>query len=77
MSEQPAISINCGFSSGGTPIGLQIVTRRFADLQALQLARWFEHRRGPIVRWPEPPKARPWALPLDPAGAGGPRPAKC
>ena len=55
MSEQPAISLNCGFSSGGTPIGLQIVTRRFADLQALQLARWFEQRRGPITHWPEPP----------------------
>ncbi len=54
MSEQPAVSLNCGFSETGTPIGLQIVTRRFADLQALQLARWFEARRGPI-RWPTLP----------------------
>ena len=58
MSEQPAISINCGFSSAGTPIGLQIVTRRFADGQALRLARWFEQRRGPITAWPKPPLAR-------------------
>ena len=54
MSEQPAVSLNCGFSASGTPIGLQIVTRRFADLQALQLARWFEAGRDPIT-WPRPP----------------------
>ena len=54
MSEQPAVSLNCGFSTSGTPIGLQIITRRFADLQALQLARWFEERRGPITNWPQP-----------------------
>ena len=57
MSEQPAVSLNCGFSDAGTPIGLQIVTRRFDDLRALQLARWFEARRGPI-RWPAPPPGR-------------------
>ena len=55
MGEQPAVSINCGHSSGGTPIGLQIVTRRHADLQAIQLARWYEGRRGPMPRWPQPP----------------------
>ncbi|GBQ65876.1 amidase [Ameyamaea chiangmaiensis NBRC 103196] len=52
MGEQPAFSINCGFSRGGTPIGLQIVTRRFEDLQAMQLAFWYEQQRGPITNWP-------------------------
>ncbi|WP_233140392.1 amidase [Acetobacter sp. DsW_063] len=52
MSEQPAISVNCGFSQEGTPIGLQIVTSRFKDLQALQLAGWFESRCGRVERWP-------------------------
>ena len=52
MSEQPALSIHCGFSSGGMPIGMQIVTRRFADLHLLQLARAFEEARGPIRGWP-------------------------
>jgi Asp-tRNA(Asn)/Glu-tRNA(Gln) amidotransferase A subunit family amidase len=56
MSEQPAVSINAGFSSEGMPLGLQIVTRRFADVQALALARWYEERRGPI-QWPGPPNA--------------------
>jgi aspartyl-tRNA(Asn)/glutamyl-tRNA(Gln) amidotransferase subunit A len=55
MSEQPAVSINCGFSASGTPIGLQIVTPRFADLQALQLSRWYEQRREANPVWPAPP----------------------
>ncbi len=55
MSEQPAISLNCGFSSTGMPIGLQIVTRRFEDLQALQLARWYEEERGAMTCWPTAP----------------------
>jgi aspartyl-tRNA(Asn)/glutamyl-tRNA(Gln) amidotransferase subunit A len=55
MSEQPAISINCGFSWEGWPIGLQIVTPRFADAQAVALARWYEDRRGPVLDWPEDP----------------------
>jgi aspartyl-tRNA(Asn)/glutamyl-tRNA(Gln) amidotransferase subunit A len=52
MSEQPAISLNCGFSQGGMPIGLQIVARRFADWQTLGLARWFEARGGLNIPWP-------------------------
>ena len=54
MSEQPAVSLNCGFTSGGMPIGLQIITRRFADAQALALARWYEVR-SPRIEWPKPP----------------------
>lgn len=57
MGEQPAVSLNCGFSRDGTPIGLQIVTPRFADARALQLARWYESQRGPITDWPLPPEA--------------------
>mgnify|MGYP003592255336 CR=1 FL=1 len=57
MSEQPASSINCGFSSTGLPIGLQIVGPRFADLFVLKLSRAYERWRGPM-RWPEPPSAR-------------------
>jgi Asp-tRNA(Asn)/Glu-tRNA(Gln) amidotransferase A subunit family amidase len=55
MSEQPAIAINCGFAREGWPIGLQIVTPRFADAQAVALARWFEERRGPLQHWPADP----------------------
>src|SRR6266436_559088 len=46
MSEQPAASINCGYTKEGKPIGLQIAGRRFDDLGVLRLARWFETARG-------------------------------
>jgi aspartyl-tRNA(Asn)/glutamyl-tRNA(Gln) amidotransferase subunit A len=55
MSEQPALSINGGFSREGLPIGLQIVGPRFDDLGVLRLARLYEEMRGPIVNWPAPP----------------------
>ena len=57
MSEQPAASINCGYTSAGLPIGLQIVGQRFDDLGVLQVARAFELTRGPQRPWPEPPNA--------------------
>jgi amidase len=38
----PAISVPAGFSSGGLPVGLQIVGRHRADLSVLQLAHAFE-----------------------------------
>ncbi|WP_117192275.1 amidase [Rhizobium terrae] len=57
MSEQPASSINCGFSRSGMPIGLQIVGPRFGDLLVLKLSRGFEEWTGGIAIWPEPPVA--------------------
>ncbi len=56
MSEQPAASINCGYTREGKTIGLQIAGRRFDDLGVLRLSRWFEQARGPQKAWPEPPK---------------------
>jgi aspartyl-tRNA(Asn)/glutamyl-tRNA(Gln) amidotransferase subunit A len=55
MSEQPAASINCGYTSGGLPIGLQVVGKRFDDLGVLQVARAFEQIREPQRPWPQPP----------------------
>lgn len=55
MSEQPAASINCGYTSGGLPIGLQIAGARFDDLGVLQVARAFEQIREPQRPWPQPP----------------------
>jgi Asp-tRNA(Asn)/Glu-tRNA(Gln) amidotransferase A subunit family amidase len=45
MSEQPAASINCGYTAAGLPIGLQIVGKRFDDLGVLQMAAAFEQMR--------------------------------
>jgi aspartyl-tRNA(Asn)/glutamyl-tRNA(Gln) amidotransferase subunit A len=53
MSEQPAASINCGYTSAGLPIGLQIVGHRHDDLGVLQVARAWEQLR---------PAQRPWPL---------------
>jgi aspartyl-tRNA(Asn)/glutamyl-tRNA(Gln) amidotransferase subunit A len=53
MSEQPAASINCGYSAEGLPIGLQIIGRRFDDLGVLQFSRAFEQIREPQKPWPE------------------------
>ena len=57
MGEQPAISINCGYSSTGLPIGLQIAGQRFDDLGVLQVARTFEQIRAPQRDWPQAPAA--------------------
>jgi aspartyl-tRNA(Asn)/glutamyl-tRNA(Gln) amidotransferase subunit A len=54
MSEQPAASINCGYSAEGLPIGLQIAGRRFDDLGVLRFSRAFEQIRDAQRPWPEP-----------------------
>lgn len=52
MTEQPAASINCGYTSEGLPIGLQIIGRRFDDLGVLRLSTLYEKLR-PVQRpWP-------------------------
>ena len=53
MSEQPASSINCGFTSRGLPIGLQIAGRRFDDLGVLQVSRAWEKMRPQQRAWPD------------------------
>lgn len=51
----PAISVPCGFTSDGLPVGIQIVGRWHDDFGVLQLARAFEQatevwkRRPPVV----------------------------
>lgn len=52
LTQQPACSINCGFTSGGLPIGLQIVGRMFDDAGVLRAARAFETARPDHQRRP-------------------------
>lgn len=54
MSEQPAASVNAGWTAEGLPIGLQIAGRRFDDLGVLRLARAWEQLRPAQRPWPEP-----------------------
>ncbi len=50
----PGISIPCGMTKSGLPIGLQIQGRAFDDLAVLQAARAFEREGGFTPPWPNP-----------------------
>ncbi len=52
MSEQPAISVDCGHTKAGLPIGLQITGARHDDLGVLRMARAWERLREPPRPWP-------------------------
>ena len=52
MSEQPALSINGGFTASGLPIGLQIIGHRFDDLGVLQMGAAWEQLRPAMPAWP-------------------------
>ena len=51
LTQQPAMSINCGFTKSGLPIGLQIVAPAYREDLALRAAAAFEAARGPLT-WP-------------------------
>ena len=42
MTQQPASSMPCGFTSEGLPVGLQIVGPRYRDDLVLRASRAFE-----------------------------------
>jgi amidase len=48
----PAVSVPCGFTPEGLPIGLQIVGRRGRDFEGLQLAHAFEQATRHALRRP-------------------------
>ncbi len=56
VTELPAVSVPCGFTDDGLPVGLQIVGRPFDDLGVLQLARAFEQATG---CWKQRPLSSP------------------
>ncbi|MBT9385956.1 amidase [Pseudooceanicola sp. CBS1P-1] len=58
MTEQPATSVNCGFSAEGMPIGLQFVGPRFRDDIVLRLSAAYQ-------------AAHPEAMPTAPLAAPG------
>lgn len=53
MGGQPAISLNCGYTAAGLPIGLQIIGQPFDDIGVLRLARSFETLRPQQRPWPK------------------------
>jgi aspartyl-tRNA(Asn)/glutamyl-tRNA(Gln) amidotransferase subunit A len=52
MSAHPATTVNCGFSTDGLPIGLQIAAPRFKDLAALRLAAFVDSVLPAHRPWP-------------------------
>lgn len=54
FSEQPAASVNCGFTTDGRTIGLQLAGGRFEDVAVLRIAKWFEANRptDAVPVWP-------------------------
>lgn len=46
LTGQPAISIPCGVSQEGLPVGLQVVAQSFQDWRLLDIAEVFEFATG-------------------------------
>jgi aspartyl-tRNA(Asn)/glutamyl-tRNA(Gln) amidotransferase subunit A len=57
ITEQPCISIPCGLTETGLPIGLQVVGHRFDDTGVVRVARSLERLLEPIGPWPRPENA--------------------
>lgn len=54
LGEQPAASVNWGYTAEGLPLGVQVIGQRFDDLGVLRLSRAIELLR-PVQRpWPNP-----------------------
>lgn len=53
MSDQPASSVNAGFTKAGLPIGLQIIGRRFDDVGVLRLSQAWEGMCPDKRVWPK------------------------
>lgn len=50
LSQQPAITVPCGLTGDGLPIGLQLVGPMFGDDRVLRAARAYERAVGPFPR---------------------------
>ena len=53
MTGLPALSVPCGFTPDGLPVGLQIVGRPGDDFGVLQVAHGFEQVTRAGAQWPE------------------------
>lgn len=54
FSEQPAATVNAGFTADGRPLGVQLAARRHDDVRLLRVTRWYEQARPAAARpeWP-------------------------
>ena len=49
----PGISIPCGFTGGGLPVGLQVIGQPFKETELLAVARTYEERNDWRMRFPK------------------------
>lgn len=52
LTQQPAASVPCGFTSGGLPIGLQVVGAKYKDALVLRAAHAFQQATDHLQRPP-------------------------
>ena len=53
LSAVPALSVPCGFTKGGLPIGLQLAARPFDELTLFQAGHAYQEKTGWHTKWPE------------------------
>ena len=54
LTQQPAVTVPCGFTGDGLPIGLQIVGPRHAEALVLRVARAYEAHHPQPTMTPHP-----------------------
>lgn len=61
FSDQPAATVNAGFTADGRPVGVQLAGRRFADVEVLRAAAWYEAARpsAAVPAWPDEIRPHP------------------
>ncbi|MHC4939560.1 MAG: Asp-tRNA(Asn)/Glu-tRNA(Gln) amidotransferase subunit GatA [Planctomycetota bacterium] len=57
LAGTPAISLPCGRSKDGLPIGLQLMAPRFGESKLLRVASAYENETAPPLAWPSEPAA--------------------
>ncbi|TYP89594.1 amidase [Blastococcus xanthinilyticus] len=55
LTGQPAITVPCGWTEAGLPVGVQIVGRRNSDIDVLEFAHVLEQHLALTDRWPALP----------------------
>lgn len=57
MTSCPVISLPCGFTQDGLPIGLQVVGRPRGEADLLRAAKWIETEFGIYKKLPIDPRS--------------------
>ena len=53
LTKHPSSTINCGFSSSGLPIGIQVVAPHYKDKRCFQVSSYLEKVFSLTNKWPK------------------------